>query len=113
MYDILPATRPWLLLAAFQENTSLVMVSLNRRAMNSTAAIVSGELSTTRSLASWMDAPCVHMRPRRTMLESISWDMPRPICTPLDFLISAPPRSRSSHVAGPFGNPTGSQSDLR
>src|SRR5688500_10415191 len=60
-----------------------------------------------------MDAPCDHINARSTMLESISWDMPRPICTFFDFLISAPPRSRSSQLVGPFGKPAGSHSDLR
>ncbi len=52
MYDIWPATRPWLLEAAFQENTSGVIDSLKSLVMNSTAATVSGELMTTFSFAS-------------------------------------------------------------
>ena len=36
-----------------------------------------------------------------------------PTGTPWDSLIFVPPASRSSHVAGPFGNPAGSHNDLR
>src|SRR5690606_17619800 len=76
MYDRLPATRPWLLEAAFQAKTSSVMVFSYSRFMYSSASMVSGELSTTRSFSSWTEAPNDHMSARSTMLESISWDMP-------------------------------------
>src|SRR5215204_5441495 len=104
---------PWLLDAAFQPNTSSVMVSLNSRLMNSTAATVFSELITTCSFSSWIDAPCDHMSARMTMLESISWDMPRPIWMPLLFLISAPILSRSSQLVGPSAMPAPSHRLLR
>jgi hypothetical protein len=81
--------------------------------MNSTAATVSGELITTFSCSSCSDAPYDHISARRIMLESISWDMPRPSWMPLLFLISAAPLSRSSQLVGPLPKPTGSHSDLR
>ena len=64
--------------------------------MYSTAATVCGELITTCSRASWMDAPKDHSSARPAMLESISWDIPMPSWTFLLCLISPAPASRSS-----------------
>jgi hypothetical protein len=64
-------------------------------------------LITTCSASSWIDAPYDHSSARPAMFESISCDIPIPTWMPWLFLISAPPRSRSSHVLGPFGRPTG------
>ena len=82
--------------AAFQENTELVIVSLYSFAMYSTAATVSGEFRTTCWFLSWMDPPNDQIIARAAMFESSSLDIPIPIGTPLLFLISAPPLSRSS-----------------
>jgi hypothetical protein len=109
----LPAIRPWLLEAGFQEKTSSVMDCLNSLVMNSTAATVSGELMTTRSFSSCTEAPNDHIRARPAMLESISWDMPMPSWVSLVFLISAPPWSSSSQVLGPLGMPTAVHSEVR
>jgi hypothetical protein len=60
------------LLAAFHENTSSVMAPANSLLMYSTAATVSGELSTTFSFSSWIEAPNDHISALPAMLESIS-----------------------------------------
>ena len=113
MYDSLPATRPWLFDAAFQENTSLVIVSLNSRAMNSTAATVCVRVEhdlLVRVLLGGAVATTCSARADHVRVDLLGH--PRPIWTPLRFLISAPPRSRSSQVVGPFGSPTGSHRRL-
>ncbi len=81
--------------------------------MKSTASTVCGELSTTCSDSSWIDAPNDHSNARPAMFESISCDMPIPSWTFWSFLILEPPSSSSSQVEGPPGRPTLSHRLLR
>ena len=78
MYDSCPAARPWLLDAAFQEKTSGVIASRYNRAMKSTASTACGELITTCSFSSWIEAPNDQSKARPAMFESISCDIPTP-----------------------------------
>ncbi len=99
--------------AAFQAKTSGVIAFSNNSFMYSTAAMVSGELITTCSFSSWIEAPYDHMSARPAMLESISWERPMPIWMPCSAKIFDPPSSSSSHVLGPLGKPAVSHRLLR
>ena len=108
MYDVSWALKAWLLEAAFQERTACVMPTEYRRLAYSSAARVSGELSTTLASLSWIEPPWHQSMLRTAMFESMSWLSPTPIGICICgyfFLISGAALTRSSYVAGPLGCP--------